>query len=161
MRKQLYWFSFVLLIILIDQLTKYWAYRHLLPYEPNTLLSFFNLTLAYNTGGAFSFLSNTGSWHFLFFIVLGLIISGVLSYWIIKSINDPTGYSKTQTCSFSLILGGALGNLLDRFQYGHVIDFLDLHYHHYHWPIFNIADSAISLGAALILYYLSFNRQQV
>ncbi len=141
------WFLLVLFVILIDQATKLWALDALSLYQPKEITSVFNLTLAFNTGAAFSFLSTSGVWHRWFFIFFALTMSIILFTWLIKTPKKD----KMQSCALSLILAGALGNLLDRFLHGHVIDFLDFHYKHHHWPVFNLADSAICLGAAMLL----------
>ncbi len=140
------WFLLALLVIVVDQGSKYLASAALIPYEPVAVMPMFNLTLAFNSGAAFSFLSGAGDWHRWFFTAFSTIISGVLVVWILRS--PKSAY--LQLLSLSLILGGAIGNLLDRAFSGYVIDFIDLYYKHYHWPIFNLADSAICLGAIFL-----------
>lgn len=139
-------FILSLTIILLDQLSKYWALQTLTPYQPEAILPSVNFTLAYNSGAAFSFLSGTGSWHRWFFTGFSSLMSVILVIWIIKL---PLK-ARLQLVALSLILAGALGNLLDRMLLGHVIDFIDIFYAHYHWPAFNLADSAICLGALLL-----------
>lgn len=144
------WLLLVLIVIIIDQITKYVICSYLLPYEPQRILAMLNLTLGYNTGAAFSFLSQSGAWHHWFFMGFGFLMSSVLSVWLLHL----APILRLQAMGISLILGGGIGNLLDRVRLGHVIDFIDLHYANYHWPIFNIADSAICLGAILLFFGL-------
>ena len=145
--KKLAWFFISLLVIIVDQATKYWALKALIAYVPISVLPFLNWTLAFNTGAAFSFLASTGSWHIWVFTVFSVIMIVGIMFWILrKSTNN-----RVELAALSLILGGAWGNLLDRLQHGHVIDFIDLYYKHYHWPAFNVADSAIVMGGGLLL----------
>lgn len=144
------WFIVSLVVIVLDQVTKYWAFRTLIPYQPNAILPMLNVTLAYNTGAAFSFLSGTGDWHRWVFTGFSGVMSLVLTVWIIRLPQT----ARLQLIAISLILGGALGNLIDRVLLGHVIDFIDVYYAHYHWPAFNVADSAICVGALLLLFEL-------
>jgi signal peptidase II len=116
-------------------------------YESIPLLPFFNLTYVHNKGAAFSFLSEAGGWQRWFFAALALIISVILSVWLARLKKHET----LLALALSLVLGGAVGNLIDRLAYGYVIDFLDVYYDTWHWPAFNIADSAITLGVALML----------
>ena len=136
-----------LIVIGLDQLTKYLIMTHLNPYESVSILPFFSFVLLFNTGSAFSFLNDAGSWHLWFFVVLSCLMSIVILVWFFKT----PAHNIVQLVSLSLILGGAVGNLLDRMCRGHVIDFLDLYYNNYHWPAFNIADSAICIGAIMLL----------
>ena len=143
--KQWGWIS--LLVILLDQASKIAADAYLAYYQPVSIIPMFNLTLMYNKGAAFSFLSDAGGWQRWFFMTVSLAISIVLIIWL----NKLKASQKLQTVSIALILGGAIGNLIDRSIYGYVIDFLDVYYQHYHWPAFNIADSAIFVGAVLLI----------
>ena len=145
--KKGFWFGLSIVVLLIDQLSKYWAATNLIPYQPKPLLPVLNFTLAFNTGAAFSFLSGAGDWHHWFFACFSLVISIVLIKWLVSLPND----AKLQSCALSLLLGGAVGNLVDRAFLGHVIDFIDVFYENHHWPVFNIADTAICLGAFLLL----------
>ncbi len=146
-------FLLVSLIIIADQWSKHWAQLSLLPYQAKPLAPFVNFTLAYNSGAAFSFLSDSGSWHRWFFTVFSGVMSIILAMWIIRLPKKAT----LQGTALSLILGGALGNLYDRAFSGQVIDFIDLYFKNYHWPVFNIADSAICLGAFLLVLDLCKN----
>ncbi len=145
------WLAIAALVIIVDQLSKQAITRSFAFGESLTVTSFFNLVLAYNTGAAFSFLADAGGWQRWFFAGVALIASVVIVYFLRKHRDEP------RFCSaLSLILGGALGNLIDRILLGHVVDFLDFHAAGYHWPAFNVADSAISIGA-LILVWESFH----
>ena len=141
------WIWIVLIILVADQATKLMAENMLQYLRPVEIMPMFNLTLVYNQGAAFSFLSEAGGWQRWFFMTLSFVISIVLVVWLTKL--KP--HQRLQTIALALILGGALGNLIDRSIYGHVIDFIDIYYNTFHWPAFNIADSAISVGAVLII----------
>lgn len=148
--KKLPWFLVSVAVILVDQFSKYWAMTTLIPYQPTPLFPMFNFTLAYNTGAAFSFLSSTGNWHQWFFAGFSVVMSLILATWLIRL--SPKAV--VQSLAISLILGGALGNLYDRAVLGHVIDFIELYYGNHRWPVFNLADSAICLGAFLLIFDL-------
>ncbi len=148
------WFLISLLIILIDQGSKYWAAQTLVPYQPNPLLPCLNFTLAFNTGAAFSFLSGAGGWHRWFFAGFSLIMSTVLVVWIARLPKT----ARLQSLALACILGGAVGNLIDRMVLGYVIDFIELYYQNHHWPVFNVADMAICLGAFLLLIDITTSR---
>ncbi|MDH5484995.1 MAG: signal peptidase II [Gammaproteobacteria bacterium] len=143
--KQWLWIS--LLVVILDQATKLIAETYLNFQVPVSVMPMFNFTLVYNQGAAFSFLSDAGGWQRWFFIGLSSVISIVLIVWL----NKLKQHQKLLTVSIALILGGAIGNLIDRSIYGHVIDFIDVYYQQHHWPAFNIADSAISIGAVLLI----------
>jgi len=146
------WLWFSLFVIVIDQITKTMADAMLTLYAPRPVMPFFNLTLMYNQGAAFSFLSNAGGWQKWFFTLLAIGVSGGIIYWLKKL---PVT-EKEQAIALSLVLGGAIGNLIDRLMHGHVIDFIDVYYEQLHWPAFNIADSAIVLGAAILIAHALF-----
>lgn len=131
----------------LDQLSKYWATHTLYPYDPSPVFPMLNWTLGFNSGSAFSFLSDAGPWHLPFFLILTLSIIVGLVYWLFITPDSM----KLQMYSIAFVLGGALGNLLDRCFRGRVIDFIDFYYQNYHWPAFNIADSFICIGAFLLL----------
>ncbi|MDH5425633.1 MAG: signal peptidase II [Gammaproteobacteria bacterium] len=139
------WLSVSTLIVLTDQLTKQLIEHSFQLYERLAIMPFFNLTLAYNEGAAFSFLSDAGGWQRWFFLILTSIISVVLFFWLKKS------QYKIESLALSFILGGAIGNFIDRFLFGHVIDFLDVYYKTHHFPAFNVADMAISGGVMLLI----------
>ncbi len=133
--------------LLLDQLSKWFALSNLQLGVPEAVLPFMNWLLLFNPGAAFSFLAQSSGWQRWFFTVLGLAASAYILWLLRKSLGD-----KMLCWALSLILGGALGNVLDRILYGAVVDFIDLHYANWHWPAFNIADSAICIGAALIIW---------
>jgi signal peptidase II len=135
------------LVILLDQLTKWWALNNLQLGMPEVVLPFLNWLLLFNPGAAFSFLAQGTGWQRWFFTIIGLAASAYIVWLLRKSQGE-----KLLCLALSLILGGALGNVLDRIMYGAVVDFIDFHYANWHWPAFNLADSAICLGAALIIW---------
>ncbi len=141
------WLWLSLFVIILDQLTKIWATQALTFNQPIAVLPFFNLTLLHNTGAAFSFLANAGGWQRWFFTILAICVSFVLVLWLARLKSNQYGLAS----ALALILGGALGNVIDRLNYGYVIDFLDFFYKNWHWPAFNIADSAITIGAAILI----------
>jgi signal peptidase II len=140
-----YWLSII--VIVLDQATKIAVNATMRLYESIPLIPFFNLTYVHNTGAAFSFLSEAGGWQRWFFAGLALVISIFIAIWLARLKKHET----LLAISLALILGGAIGNLIDRLAYGYVIDFLDVYYQAWHWPAFNIADSAITIGVALML----------
>ncbi len=139
------WLSVIALIL--DQWSKIAVDSSMRLYESIALFPGFNLTYVHNTGAAFSLLSEAGGWQRWFFAALALIISVVLIVWLYRLKNHET----LLAIALALVLGGAIGNLIDRLAYGYVIDFLDVYYQSWHWPAFNIADSAISVGVFLML----------
>jgi len=135
------------IILLLDQLSKWSALSNLQLGIPEPVLPFMNWLLLLNPGAAFSFLAQGSGWQRWFFTIVALVACVYIVWLLRKSQND-----KILCVALSLILGGALGNVLDRIMYGAVVDFIDLHYANWHWPAFNIADSAICIGAALIIW---------
>jgi len=135
------------LVLLLDQLSKWSALSNLKLGIPEEVLPFMNWLLLFNPGAAFSFLAQSSGWQRWFFTILGLAASLYILWLLRKNQSD-----KMLSWALSLILGGALGNVLDRIMFGAVVDFIDLHYGNWHWPAFNIADSAICIGAALIVF---------
>lgn len=136
-----------LAVVLLDQATKLAAEAWLAPYRPLAVAPMLNLTLSYNTGAAFSFLHEHSGWQRWLFAGLALVVSVVLVVWL-----GRLGRSfRWQGLGIALILGGAVGNLIDRLAYGHVIDFIDVYYGSWHWPAFNLADSGITVGAAILI----------
>lgn len=152
--KKWMWFLVSVLVIVADQISKYVVSMQLEPYQSYDVMPMLNLTLAYNTGAAFSFLSSAGDWHHLFFMGFSTIVSLGLIVWIVRL---PKQAAKIQYTALALILGGAVANLIDRIKFGYVIDFIDVYYKNHHWPIFNIADSAITIGTLLLAYELCFD----
>ncbi len=143
----LWWYGLAVVVILLDQYTKGLASSALDYGRPHEVFFWFNLTLAHNPGAAFSFLADASGWQRYFFTVVASIISAGLVIWLYLM---PRG-QRLLALSLGLILGGALGNLWDRVQLGYVVDFISVHYGGYYFPSFNIADSAISIGAVLML----------
>ena len=141
------WLAVSLVVILADQATKLLVLREFALHESVAVTPFFNLVLVYNRGAAFSFLAGASGWQREFFIAIALAASAWVVYLLRKHPRETLF-----AFSLSLILGGALGNLIDRLLYGAVVDFLDFHAYGYHWPAFNVADSAITCGAALLVW---------
>ncbi len=141
------WLWLTGLAVVLDQASKLAIDASMQLYQSIEIIPFFNLTYVHNTGAAFSFLSEAGGWQRWFFAILASIISIVLAVWLAKL----KKHEILMAASLSLILGGAIGNLIDRVLYGYVIDFLDVYYQSWHWPAFNVADSAITLGVILML----------
>lgn len=140
------WIGIAIIVVLADQLSKITMTRILAYGQSETVTSFFNLVMVYNKGAAFSFLADQPGWQRYFFTGISVLAS-LFILWMLK--RNP---SQRLFCwALALILGGALGNLIDRVAYGHVIDFLDLHLGGWHWPAFNVADSAITVGALLFV----------
>jgi signal peptidase II len=135
-------------IVWADMVTKEWASEVLTLYRPTEIWPWLNMTLAHNYGAAFSFLSDAGGWQRWFFTALASVVSAVLIIWVLRLPRREwlTGLA------LALVIGGALGNLSDRVQLGYVVDFIDVHYGGYHWPAFNVADSAITCGVVLLVF---------
>lgn len=145
--RQLYWLIVSILVIALDQFSKWLAYTHLAMHDPMPLLPFFNLTLSHNMGAAFGFLGTAGGWQRWFFIILGIALSALILVWLYRlPRNQPWN-----ACAFALILGGALGNIYDRVAWGYVVDFFDFHINTWHYATFNVADSAICIGITMWL----------
>lgn len=142
-----WWYGLAVVVILLDQYTKGLASSGLDYGRPVEVFSWFNLTLQHNTGAAFSFLSDAGGWQRYFFSTVAIVISAVLTVWLYRLEQGQW----LLALSLGLILGGALGNLWDRLALGYVVDFISVHYGGRYFPAFNIADSAISVGAACML----------
>lgn len=141
------WLWISALVILLDQASKLTVDANMHLYESIPLMAYFNLTYAHNTGAAFSFLAQAGGWQRWLFAGLAVVMSGVIGAWLMRLKSHET----LMAWALSLILGGAIGNLIDRVLYGYVIDFLDVYYQDRHWPAFNVADSAICVGVGLML----------
>lgn len=141
------WISLSALVITLDQITKLAVLSHLSLGEGIPYTDFFKLVLVYNPGAAFSFLSDQDGWQKWFFATLAIGVSG----WLLVLLRQHAA-ERLQPLAFSLVIGGALGNLIDRIAYGAVVDFLYFHIGHLGWPAFNLADSAICLGVALLVF---------
>jgi signal peptidase II len=141
------WLWLAVLSLGLDQASKLIIDNVMQLYESRAVFAFFNLTYVHNTGAAFSFLSDAGGWQRWLFAGLAVGMSIVISVWLTRLKPNETFIA----IALSLILGGAIGNLVDRLAYGYVIDILDIYYGNWHWPAFNIADSAITVGVVLML----------
>ena len=148
------WLAISAVVIALDLYTKYLVQGALTYGERIPFTTFFELVLFHNEGAAFSFLAGAGGWQRIFFSTIALISSVVIVYLLQKYRQE-----KLFCLGLSLILGGALGNLVDRLTLGYVVDFLYFHYEHYYWPAFNVADSAITCGVILLIWD-SFKKPQ-
>lgn len=138
--------------VVLDQLTKTIAEAELLLHRAVAIFPGFNFTLMYNKGAAFSFLSEAGGWQRIFFVVLSTVISIFLLFWLRQITRDEQQKdNQLLQIAIAFILGGAIGNLIDRAMTGEVVDFIQVYYSTYYFPAFNIADSAITLGAGLLI----------
>ncbi len=143
------WLPLTVGVILLDQATKAWMVQHFHIYESVHLLPVLDITLMFNTGAAFSFLSDASGWQKWLFVVLALGVGAAILGWLRRLKARAQGLL---CCSLTLILGGALGNVIDRLRIGHVVDFISVHWGRaYYFPAFNVADSAITIGAILLL----------
>ncbi|MEW5755170.1 MAG: signal peptidase II [Pseudomonadota bacterium] len=147
------WVSAV--VIVLDQLTKLWASSSLELYETIPVMPLFNITLAHNTGAAFSFLAQAGGWQRWFFTGIAVAVSIAIVIWLRRLPSSE----RLEAAALALILGGAIGNVVDRIAHGYVVDFIDVYYGNYHWPAFNIADSAITIGAVLLIWHSLFGHR--
>ncbi len=145
------WLWLAAVVVVLDQFSKWLASSYLDMFQPVAVMPMFNLTLMHNTGAAFSFLSDAGGWQRWFFTILAVVVSIVLVIWLKRL----PRHDRAQALGLALILGGAIGNLIDRVRLGYVVDFIQVYYDKYYWPTFNIADSAITVGAVLLIV-LSF-----
>lgn len=141
------WIWLSIIIIILDQFSKYYVSYNMYLGESIKVIPFLNLTLAHNRGSAFSFLDQAGGWQLWFFTGVAVLICVVIGYWLSKL---PRQQHWT-ACALSLIFGGALGNVFDRMLHGYVIDFIDFYIGNWHWPIFNVADSAIVIGVLMLI----------
>lgn len=149
------WLALAAFIVAADQLAKYAAVQYLAGTKTVAVTPFFNLVLVYNSGAAFSILSDAAGWQRLLFIA----IAAVASVWIVFLLRKYP-HQRLFAFALSLVLAGAIGNLIDRIWVGAVIDFLDFHALGYHWPAFNVADSAITCGAVLLIWDALRSRQK-
>jgi signal peptidase II len=141
------WLGITLAVIGVDHLTKWWVSSTLDFHQAVPVLPFFSLVLVHNTGAAFSFLADAGGWQRWFFIAVGIIATVIIVRLLKRHVHEPR-----LAFPLALVLGGAIGNVLDRVVLGHVVDFLFFHYRSFSWPAFNVADSAITVGAALLIW---------
>lgn len=140
------WFALAAVIVVADRLSKWLILARFAPGEVLEVTGFFNLVLVFNKGAAFSFLAGAPGWQTPLFAVVAIAAAIVVSVLLVRGAG-----SRIFRLGLALILGGALGNLWDRLQYGQVVDFLDFHAYGWHWPAFNVADAAISVGAVLLI----------
>ena len=146
------------LIIVADQISKWFVLEHFQLHESLPVIDgVLNWTLAFNEGAAFSFLSDAGGWQRWFFTALAVVVSSILVVWLSRT---RRGDWRT-ALPLALIVGGAIGNVIDRIRLGHVVDFIDVHYGTWSWPAFNIADSAISVGAVILIAFGLFASKSV
>ena len=141
------WISLSVIVLVLDQVSKIWITTSMFLYESINVIPFFQLTYVQNEGAAFSFLNDAGGWQRWFFVSLSLIASVFIIIWLSKLPKSE----KLQSLGLAMVLGGAIGNLIDRLRFGYVIDFLDVYYQTWHWPVFNVADSAITVGVFMLL----------
>lgn len=144
----LVWLWLTVLLVIVDRWSKIWVTDHLYAFNPLEVTSFLNLTLAYNTGAAFSFLHSASGWQNWLFGILAAVVSVFIIVWLSRL----PRVAWWQSSAMCLILSGAIGNAWDRITYGYVIDFIDFHIHDWHFAIFNIADSAICVGAFMLVF---------
>ena len=142
----LHWLGLAFILLIADQFTKILIVGYYQLGDSTQVTSFFNIVRVHNSGAAFSFLAGSSGWQRWFFTVIG-VLAAVVILWLLKSHAGQKLFAFALAC----ILGGALGNVIDRILYGHVVDFLDFHWHGWHFPAFNLADSAITIGAACLI----------
>jgi len=148
MSKVKYYFFLSLLLILLDQVTKLLVYGYIKPNNSVVINEFFSLTHVHNYGAAFSFLADQSGWQRYALSGISIIASIAIMVWMYRVAVDQV----LKLSALSILLAGAVGNLIDRFFLGFVIDFIDLHYQTFYWPVFNVADILISVGVALLLF---------
>jgi signal peptidase II len=146
--RSLYWLWLSLAMIVADQITKYMVVSNLVEFDRINVLPIFDLVRFHNTGAAFSLFSDASGWQHWFFSAIAVLVSGGIIWyqWVL-----PRQGCKMLGLGLALVLGGAIGNLIDRLAYGHVVDFLLVYYDDFYWPAFNVADSAISVGVTFII----------
>lgn len=141
------WLGVALVVVVLDLWTKHLASTHLELYQPQAVFSWLNWRLAHNPGAAFSFLAGAGGWQRWFFTGLAIVVSVFLLTWLVRTRREE----RLVPLALVLVLGGAIGNAVDRLRHGYVVDFIDVHARGWHWPAFNVADSAIVCGIILLL----------
>ncbi len=142
------WLGLSLAVIVLDQSSKWFMASHMAPFESLFVLPVFNITLLHNTGAAFSVLAGASGWQRWFFVALAAIVSGGISVWLARM---PAAGDRWIAAGLALVAGGAVGNVIDRLMQGYVVDFLQFHWQNWYFPAFNAADSAITLGAIVLL----------
>ncbi len=144
------------LVVLLDQLTKVWVDATLALYERIPITSFFNITKAYNSGAAFSFLAQAGGWQRWFLTAVSTVVSVVLVVWLWRT----PARQRWLSLAIALVLGGALGNLIDRVLHGHVVDSIQIYWREWHFPTFNVADIAITCGTVILIAVTLFEQTE-
>ena len=142
------WLALAALVLILDQISKTWVLANFHLMDRQIVTSFFNLVLVFNPGASFSFLADAGGWQKWFFVIL----AAGISFWLLGLLRKHA-QERLLPAALALILGGAIGNLIDRLRFDAVVDFLDFHVAGYHWPAFNVADSAITVGVVLMLLH--------
>jgi signal peptidase II len=160
-RGALQWLWLSVAIVAADQLTKWLVTHNLALYERIELLPVLGLTHLHNTGAAFSFLADAGGWQRWFFIAIALLVTVMVCFWLYRMPARGEGWL---AAALALVVGGAVGNVIDRVLHGYVIDFISVHWERSFFPAFNVADSAITVGAAILIidsFYESRRKQKV
>lgn len=155
-RTGLFWLWVSILVIGLDQYTKHLVIASFELHESLPIMPMFNLTYHQNQGAAFSFLSQAGGWQLWFFSIIAFGVVSLLSFWLYQQSREASRLN----LAYTLIIGGAIGNVWDRLQFGYVIDFIDVFWKQHHFPIFNIADTAISIGALMMILDAYFDMKQ-
>jgi len=156
------WLGLSLVVVILDQFAKLMASQYLTLQQPVEIFSWINLTLVHNTGAAFSFLSQAGGWQRWFFILLAILVSIIIMIWLLRL----PAKQRWLACALALVLGGAIGNVWDRIVFGYVVDYIDISISFLPWrlfnpwPAFNIADSAISIGAVMLIIDVFFFQEE-
>lgn len=159
MPKKIFWNHWIWLavgVVMLDQLSKYWAATHLAEGQGITLLPVLSLSLAFNPGAGFSFFSNGHAWQIYGLMLLSLLASLVLLVWLLRT---PV-YRSWYSAALALLLGGAVGNLIDRLRFHFVVDFISIHCRDWYFPTFNVADMSVTFGAILLFGLLMFQDQK-
>lgn len=147
LRKVLPWYALATLVVVLDQVSKAAIMAAFKLGEGVAITDFLNLVFVFNRGAAFSFLASAGGWQLWFFTLLALGVSGYIGQMLPRHVTN-----KRMCAGLALVMGGAIGNVIDRLSYGAVVDFVDVHVAGWHWPAFNVADSAICIGVVLLLW---------
>ncbi|HEX4300029.1 MAG TPA: signal peptidase II [Gammaproteobacteria bacterium] len=152
------WLGLSLAVILLDQLSKWFVAAHMHVYETIYVLPVFNVALLHNTGAAFSMLAGQPGWQRWFFVVLALVIAGLIVAWLWRM---PAGAGHWLAAGLALVAGGAVGNVWDRLVQGYVVDFMQFHWQGWFFPAFNVADSAITVGAIMLILDGLFQQRRI
>ena len=154
-RRGVWWLWLTAVLIAVDQWSKFFTLQHLMPTDVVRWTPFFDIRLAFNTGASFGFLSNASGWQTTFFSLMAIITTIILVIWLIR-----LKYNNYLLCiGLSMIIAGAIGNLIDRVRLSYVIDFFSFHVGAWHFDIFNVADSCITIGVILLIAHIFFERK--